>query len=293
MTSTVVTDREPSSPLVETDWLYEHLDDSDLRILDCSVMYRDGEAGKRTYFSGEEHWARGHVPGSVFVDFLADLNTREPIPFNMPPVDEFAEKMESIGVGDDNRVVLYDNSNHAWAARVWWMLRVIGFDGASVLNGGLQKWTAEGRPVSTEATRYPRGVLTVRHRPELMVDKRRILSSLNDDGVTLINALTPAEYRGTVNRFPRAGRIANSVNVDCESLVDPDTRAFLPNDELRAIFRSVGALSGNRVITYCGGGVAASADALALTMLGVQGVAVYDGGLIEWTADPAVPMETG
>ncbi len=234
---------------------------------------------------------QGHIPGSVFVDFLADLNARQPIPYNMPPLDEFAATMESIGVADDNRVVLYDNSNHAWAARVWWMLRVIGFDSAAVLNGGWQKWKAEGRPVSAGETCYPAGKLTIRHRPGLMVDKQYVLSSLSDDRITIINALTADEHSGKVSRFPRAGHISGSVNVDCETLVDPNQHVFLPKEELRAIFDSASALNGDSVITYCGGGVAASSDALALTLLGMDDVAVYDGGLIEWTADSSLPME--
>ncbi len=96
-----------------------------------------------------------------------------------------------------------------------------------------------------------------------------------------------------MNRFPRAGRIAGSVNVDCEHLIDPQTHAYLPEEELHARFSSVGALEGEKVITYCGGGVAASSDALALTSLGEKHVSVYDGGLIEWTLDPELPMETG
>ena len=284
--------RKVPSPLVETDWLAEQLDNPNLRILDCSVMHQDSDDGnRRKYFSGRAEWEKAHIPGSVFADILNDLTVKDPIPYMMPPPAEFAATMESLAIGDDNQVILYDNSSHAWAAWVWWMLRVIGFDSAAVLNGGWQKWKAEGRPFSTKVTSYPPSKLTVRHRPDLMATKQRVLSSLSDDGVTIINALSAEEYSGKVNRYPRAGRIAGSVNVCWEILVDPETHTFLPKEKLRAIFDSAGALSGDKVITYCGGGVAASADALALTLLGVQDVAVYDGGLIEWTADPGLPME--
>ncbi len=145
--------------------------------------------------------------------------------------------------------------------------------------------------MSTKATSYPRGNLTVRHRPDLIATKEHVLSSLSDDGVTIINSLTAEEYSGKVNRFPRAGRIEGSVNIDCELLVDPDMHTLLPEEQLHTLFNAVGALDGNSVITYCGGGVAASSNALALSLLRVQDVAVYDGGLIEWTADPELPME--
>ncbi len=178
-------------PLVETDWLAAHLEDPHLRIVDCSVVYQDTENGnRRAYFSGRADWEKAHIPGSLFVDFLRDLNVHDPVPYMMPPPADFAAAMESIGIGEGNQVILYDSSNHAWAARVWWMLRVIGFDNAAVLNGGWRKWKAEGHPVSTEVTSHPRGSLMVRHRPELMTSKQSVLSSLPDSGVAVINALT-------------------------------------------------------------------------------------------------------
>jgi thiosulfate/3-mercaptopyruvate sulfurtransferase len=124
-----------------------------------------------------------------------------------------------------------------------------------------------------------------------MATKQQVLEAISDDKIAIINGLSAGEHSGRVIRYPRAGRIASSVNVDVELLVDPDTHTFLPEDQLRGIFAAAGALTGDSAITYCGGGVAASLDALALTLLGVQDVAVYDGGLVEWTADPELPME--
>ena len=209
----------------------------------------------------------------------------------MAPLADFVSPMESCGIGDGNQVVLYDHSNHAWAARIWWMLRVCGFD-AMVLHGGWQKWKVENRPESTQPTSYPRGSLNVRQRPGLMVTKERVLESLSDDKSSIINGLSADEYSGRVIRFPRAGRIKGSVNVDCELLVDLDTHTLLPDDQLRTVFESAVALKTDSAITYCGGGVAASLDALALTLLGVPHVAVYHGSMAEWTADTALPMET-
>jgi thiosulfate/3-mercaptopyruvate sulfurtransferase len=235
------------------------------------------------------------VPGAVFVDVLADLAAKDvALPIMMPPLVEFVRTMERLGVGDGTEVVLYDRSNHAWAARVWWMLRSAGFDAAAVLDGGFAKWSAERRPVSTEADTYPAARLTARPRPELFATKERVRASLEDSTVTLVNALSPEEHRGTANtRMPRPGRIAGSRNVYCQSLIDPATQAYKPVAELRALFERAGALGTERVIAYCGAGIAASSDALALTLLGIPQVAVYDGSLAEWTADPTLPMETG
>ena len=126
-----------------------------------------------------------------------------------------------------------------------------------------------------------------------MADKNEVVKALQDDSVALIHALSPEEFTGVSSRYDRPGRIPGSDNVFCQSLIDPDTHAYLPPQRLRAIFEDTAALGADKVITYCGGGIAASSDALALTLLGKDNVAVYDGSLNEWTLDPDLPLETG
>lgn len=281
------------TPLVTTAWLAENLHAEDLRIIDCSVVMRMADDGSYAFVPGAEEYRDGHVPGSVFVDVLTDLSARDHhLPMMMPPPDEFAATVGSLGIGDESRVVLYDRSNHAWAARVWWMLRYCGFDRAAVLNGGWHKWTAEGRPVSTHKMDYPPGRLTVRIRPGLFATKRDVLEAIRASDTCIINALSPETHSGATRHYPRAGRIAGSENVYCQSLVDPETHTYVSADVLRERFDSTSAFSAKRVITYCGAGIAASSDALALTVLGHRDVAVYDGSLAEWTSDPDAPMET-
>jgi len=283
------------SPLVSTDWLSAHSGRTRLRILDCSVVMSPTPDGGYTFVSGREEWTQGHIPGSVFVDVLGELAAKDhALPMMMPAIDELAATMERYGVGEGTEVVLYDRSNHAWAARVWWMLRVCGFDAAAVLDGGWHKWCAENRPTSTSPTAYPRGRFTPRLQPALFATKDEVHSSLGRPEITLVNALSADEHRGAApTRFPRAGRIAGSRNVYCQSLIDPEAKTYRPAAELRELFEHTGALQAKRVITYCGAGIAASSDALALTLLGVRNVSVYDGSLAEWTADPTLPMETG
>ncbi len=283
------------SQLVTTDWLAAHLGEPRLRVLDCSVVMRTAPDGSYSFASGHAEWEGAHIPGSAFVDVMAELAAKDsPLPLMMPPMDEFTAIMAGYGVGEGTDVVLYDRSNHAWAARVWWMLRAAGFDAAAVLDGGWQKWSAEGRPTSTETAVFPRGDFVSRPRPELIATKEQVLAAIDAPATRVVNALSPEAHRGTApTRYPRAGRIAGSRNVYCETLVDPETKAYLPAAELRRRFSEAGALDRERVITYCGAGIAASSDAFALTLLGVEQVAVYDGSLSEWTADPSLPMETG
>ena len=285
----------PPSPLVTADWLETRLGSPALRILDCSVAMRSAPDGSYRFVAGRDEYIQGHIPGSVFVDVLGELAAADdPRPLMMPAPETFAATMAGYGVSAATEVVLYDRSNHAWAARVWWLLRACSFDTAAVLDGGWQKWQAEGRPVSTTPGRYPRGEFTPRFRPELIATKDRVRESLGRADVTIVNALSAEEHRGhAATRLPRAGRIAGSTNVYCQWLVDPDTKTYRPKEEMRKLFADAGALDAPTAITYCGAGIAASSDALALTLLGVPNVAVYDGSLAEWTADPGLPMETG
>lgn len=283
--------------LVDTAWLAAHLHEPDLRILDCTVVFTTDTTGDHLA-SGRDAWTRGHIPGSGFADLLHDLSDQHnPVPLMMPPPAQFAAAMARAGIGEGTHVVLYDACSdlwaHMWAARVWWMLRVCGFEHAAVLNGGRYKWTLEGRPVSTAPCAYPPSHFQARPRPERLADKREVVATMGDSRRCLVNALTGEDHAGTSARYGRAGHIPSSVNVPTVALIDPVTHAYHPATQLRAQFEAVGALNRERVITYCGGGIAASSDALVLTLLGVPNVAVYDGSLLEWAADPTLPMATG
>jgi thiosulfate/3-mercaptopyruvate sulfurtransferase len=282
--------------LVETDWLAAHLDDPGVRVLECTVylLPADVPGGYRVE-SGRARWTAGHIPGAGFVDLQADLSDQSAsLRFMMPPPAQFAESMSRYGVGEGVRVVLYDRFVNMWAARVWWMLRAFGFNGAAVLNGGWKKWTLEGRSVATDDGARPRREFTVRPRPELVADKAGVLAALGQERTCVLNALTEEQHRGTGGvSYGREGRIAGTANVPARALVDPETHAYLPDDALRAKFGEAGALDARRIVTYCGGGIAASSDAFALALLGRDDVAVYDASLSEWAADPSLPMEQG
>jgi thiosulfate/3-mercaptopyruvate sulfurtransferase len=281
--------------LVETDWLAAHVDDPSLRVLECTTILHPRPEGGYRAESGRATWAGGHIPRSGFADLTDDLCDRtSPLNYMMPPAEQMAASMARLGVGEGTRVVLYDRSLNMWAARVWWMLRAVGFGDAAVLNGGWRKWTVEGRPTSTDPCTYPPARFVARPRPDLFVDKSAVLAGLGGRVTCILNALSEAQHKGTGGvTYGRAGRIAGSANVPAQSLVDPATHAYLPAAVLRERFAAAGVLEAGRVITYCGGGIAASSDAFVLTLLGHDHVSVYDASLSEWAADPSLPMETG
>lgn len=282
--------------LVEAEWVAQRLDDPGVRILECTVYLHPADVpGGFRVESGRAKWSEGHIPGAGLVDLQEELSDRtSSLRFMMPPAAQFAEVMGRAGVGDGVRVILYDRSVNMWAARVWWMLRAFGFGEASVLNGGWKTWTVEGRPVATDVGARPPRTFTPRPRPSLIADRAGVLAALGESGTCVLNALTDEQHRGTGGvAYGRPGRIAGSVNVAARDLVNPATHAYLPADVLRAKFQASGALDAGRVVTYCGGGIAASSDAFVLTLLGRDDVAVYDASLSEWAADPSLPMERG
>lgn len=275
--------------LVTTAWLEEHLHDPDLRILDATV---DLDVATGMITSGRTRWESGHIPGAAFVDLLVELSEPDDrFAFAFPSAERFATVMGGLGVGDDTRVVIYDARDSMWAARVWWLLRCYGFDDAAVLDGGWTTWEAEGRPVSTAAPTPGAATFTPRARPGLIADEQVVLRAVGDDAAQIIDALSPREYRGELAFYGRPGHLPGAINVPARHLVDRHTQRFRPLAELRELFGP--ALTARRVVTYCGGGIAAASDAFALHLLGQDAVAVYDRSMAEWAADPDLPLVTG
>ena len=281
--------------LVETEWLAEHLNDSDIRVLDCTAFNRaDGSGGVRAE-SGRKSWAMEHIPGARHADLVSDLSDNDaPFRYMLPQIPQLAQAFSGYGVGAGTRAVLYDSTSGSWATRIWWMLRAIGFDDAYVLDGGLHTWKLEGRPVNSDPSTYPPAIFLAKPRAGLMANKDEVLAALDLGATCVLNALSKEQHLGSGGaNYGRAGRIADSVNVPAGDLTDPVTHAYLPAEQLAQRFAQVGADRAERVITYCGGGIAASNDAFILTMLGYENVAVYDASMSEWAADPSLPMQTG
>lgn len=280
--------------IVETGWLAQHLDDPTVRILDCTTHLPPKP--DNSYYDvkpGREDFERGHIPGAAFVDMDHDVSdAAAPIHFMLPSSGQFAAAMSKLGVGDDTLVVSYSSANHWWATRMWWMLKVFGHEKAVVLNGGLQKWGKEGRPIETGAAKPRTGARFTARQPrrEMVATREDVLAATSARDTCIVNALRPEQHAGTggVN-YGRRGHIRGSINIAAVSTVD-ENNVFRNAGELRRMFAT--PLAAPEVITYCGGGIAASADTLVLAMLGHRNVKLYDASLSEWARDPALPMDT-
>jgi thiosulfate/3-mercaptopyruvate sulfurtransferase len=188
-------------------------------------------------------------------------------------------------------VVLYSRDRAMWATRVWWMLHVIGF-AAAVLDGGFEKWIAEGRPVSTGPCTYPPATFTASPQPALMLDKDAVRQAIDDPVTCLVNTLSSADFRGEApSRYGRAGRIPTSVNLPWPDLTDPDNGTFIALERARARLAAIGADRADRVICYCGGGISATEALFLLHRLGHENLALYDASMAEWARDETLPIE--
>jgi thiosulfate/3-mercaptopyruvate sulfurtransferase len=281
-------------PIVSTQWLADNINDPSLRLFDATVFLTVNPDGPGYITeSGRGKWSQAHIPGANFLEMLTEFSDNStPVPMMMPTPERFAELCRRHGIGDDSTVVIYSAQTMMWSARMWWMLRSMGFANAAILDGGWEKWEREGRPTSADDRPYPKATFTPKPQATMWADKKDVLQAIHNPSVCTINALQPDIYDGQINRYGRAGHIPGSHNVYYASLLDPDNGTYLPLEELEQRFEAPGSLS-RRTILYCGGGVSASLGAIALTMLGHRDLAVYDGSMFEWCMDPALPLVLG
>jgi len=283
--------RGDSDRVVSCDWLAAHVSDSDVRVFDATIhLRRTGEVE-----SGRADYLAGHVSGAGFLDHVSDLSDAESsVSYTRLAPEQLAAAFARAGVSDDSRVVVYSSSHVMWATRAFWLLRGIGFDRVSVLDGGLADWKKRDLPVSADPCAYTAGRLSIRPRAEVWADRDEVLAAIGNRGVCTINALPRALHRGEAEmHYGRRGHVSGSDNVPFTAVVDAETGCFEQPAAWRAAFDAVGVFDRERAITYCGGGISATVDAFALLALGHPNVAVYDGSLLEWGSDATLPMETG
>ena len=290
-------DHHPEA-LVQTDWLEAHRHDPDLRIFECTTWLRPAAPGEAVPYhpeAGRADYEAGHIPGAGFLDLPGALSRQDAaVHFMMLPPEQFAAVVSRHGIGEGTRVVLYSRDRIMWATRVWWMLHAMGFDGAAVLDGGFEKWIAEGRPVSSVPSAYPPATFTPRPRPGRFVDRNAVLAALDDPGVCLINTLSEPDFRGEApSRYGRPGHIPHSVNLAWPSLTVPETNRLIPLDEAAKRVEALGADRADRIVCYCGGGISATMGLFLLHRLGYDNLALYDASMAEWARDETLPIARG
>jgi thiosulfate/3-mercaptopyruvate sulfurtransferase len=288
--------------LVSTEWLAEHLDDPDVVVLDVTAKLTsrlDNEPAR-------DLWARSHVPGSQFFDVasaqgaLSDPAAR--LPWTWPPPEQFAATMRAHGIGADTRVILVGrtprpgvDSGTMWCTRAWWTMHHFGVD-CAILEGGIEQWEADGRPLASgTATETAMAASELRVSPDWArgrAGRDDVLAAVESgsSSACVIDALPVESFEGRQGNYGRPGHITGAVNVPFARLIERESCAFVNPDTMYRTLAEAGAFDAPAVITYCGGAIAATVDAFALALLGHEGVAVYDGSLMEWAPVPELPM---
>ncbi len=287
---------QPTS-LITTDQLAAKLGDPDLRIYDCTTYLEPAPPASEVPYlvvSGRKTFEAGHIPGADFLDLQGEFSDASTaLRFMMPGTAQLEAAFGRHGLDGAKTVVLYSIGSMMWATRFWWMLRALGV-AASVLDGGFDKWKAEGRPVETgEPGGYRATSFKARPRDGLFVDKSVVLAKLDDASTVIVNALGPQYHCGLEpSRYGRPGRIPGSRNVPAATLVNAADKTLATSADAAAKFESLGITRDKNVICYCGGGISATIDLFMLAQLGYDRLALYDASMGEWARDAALPIET-
>ncbi len=276
--------------LVTTQELAARLNDGSVVICDCRHDLMDLEKGRRAY-------AEGHIPGAHFLHLDEDLsgtktgkNGRHPL----PDVTVFAKRMGSIGIDSSKQVIAYDDAGGAYAARLWWLLRWLGQDAVAVLDGGINKWLEEGRPLSRDVPRAHGTTFTPKQQPGMTVDVDFVMANLKIQTATVVDARAPERYRGEVEPIdPVGGHIPGALNRVFKNNLNADG-TFKVSALLREEFTALlGATAPSQVINQCGSGVTACHNLFAMELAGLTGAKLYPGSWSEWCADPERPVAKG
>jgi thiosulfate/3-mercaptopyruvate sulfurtransferase len=275
--------------LVSTEWLHDQLGAADLRIVDATVFLPgSGRDARNEYLAA-------HIPGAVFMDLDEIVDRGNPAPHMLPPAHEFGSYVRKLGIGDGDRIVFYDNSPLHSAARAWWMFRTLGASRIAILDGGMQKWCAEGRPIANGETGPPSGHFTPMLREDAVADLLYISGIVHSAEHEIVDARPTSRFAGEEPE-PRPGvepgHIPGSRSLPQSELFNPDN-SWKQGDELRAAFKQAGVDLSKPMVTTCGSGVTAAVLLFGAHLLGKEDVKLYDGSWSEWGADPATPKETG
>jgi thiosulfate/3-mercaptopyruvate sulfurtransferase len=287
------------SELISTAELADSLAQPNLRIFDCTTTLDYQPPGSGVPYivvPRRDSFGAGHVPGAGFLDLQGEFSDNDTkLRFMMPATAQLEAAFGRHGVGNDSFVVLYSIGTMMWATRLWWMLKSLGFDNVAVLDGGLDKWKAEGRALeSGPAKGYAAATFRAHPRAGYFVDKNDVLAAKGERDTIVVNALNEQLHKGLEpSRYGRPGHIPGSCNVSAAAMVDPATKAFVPLADAEKKFAAQGFSRDKRVVAYCGGGISATIDLFMLHRLGYDKLTLYDASMGEWAMDEALPIEVG
>jgi thiosulfate/3-mercaptopyruvate sulfurtransferase len=277
-------------PLVTTDWLAAHLNDATVKLVDATFKLPG------VLPLPKDDYLAAHIPGAVFFDVDAVSDHDNPLPHMFPSAAQFGRDVGALGIGNDDTVVLYDAGGWVAAPRAWWMFLSYGHDKVRILDGGLKKWRAEGRPVeSGEVTPKP-ATFKAAYDAGRVRAIGEMIANVASKAEQVIDARAGERFEGRVGEPRpglRSGHIPNSRNLPYGQLFDAATGAMKPLDELRRAFAGAGIDIDRPIVTSCGSGVSAAVLTLALYRLGVRGTALYDGSWSEWGQADGPPVATG
>jgi len=273
--------------LVSTDWLKEHLKAPDIRIVDATWHLPDSAR------NAHNEYREAHIPGAVFFDIDEICDLDNPLPHMLPSAEKMSSRMQKLGIGDGNRVIVYDNSDLRSAARAWFILKTFGLWDVAILDGGFQKWKNERLDIE-DIPPVPRlRHFTARFNTTKIRDLTHMLANLDHNREQVVDARAPGRFQGT-DPEPRenmkSGSIPGSYNVFFKSLLNPEDGTFKSPDDIRGIFEAAGLNLKKPIVTSCGSGITAAVLMLGLYLIGHQENALYDGSWSEWGADPDTPV---
>lgn len=275
-----------SQPLVSAEWLLEHFNDHNVRVIDTRWIL--GESGE-----GRKRYEAGHIPGAAHLDVDTQLSgDRGPGRHPLPGRRNFQNALSDIGLERDMHVVVYDEGKGMPAARLWWLLNYYGHENVSILDGGWNAWLAKGGPVATDIPQFPKTNFEGRPRRKWVVDKAKVDSLRDHADVLLIDARAPERYRGESEPIdPRAGHIPGAQNFPFASAIDAATGQFRKAQDLKIEFEKLGTKEAETIICYCGSGITACTDIFALRLAGYESQ-LYEGSWSDWSADNELPAAT-
>ena len=283
--------------IVECDWLKNKFNEQNIRVFDCTTYlhYTDDNPTKPyNVESGLKNYHLGHIPSSAFIDLQSDLsNESSPYSFTLPSLETLSKRFQKLGVGERYHVILYSNNGMQWSSRIWWMLRAVGFDQVSILDGGLSEWMRLDLPIENKGNVYSTSKFLFKPRLDIFVEKDAVLEAVNKKTTLLLNSLTEDIHIGNNSRYGRPGRIPNSINIPFNELLNAKNGKLKSTEEVIRIFNKKNVTSDRLILNYCGGGIAASLEAFVLFQLGFKNIQIYDNSMSEWAMDNELPIEVG